>query len=97
MAIKIGVNGFGRMGRLTLRTLWNSEGIEIVKINDPAGDAKTFTHLLNFDSVHGRWQYNADFKIKESIKEDILTEYNQKIVIQEHEISFSQNTTHIPH
>ena len=82
MATKIGINGFGRMGRLTLRTLWNSEGIEIVKINDPAGDAKTFAHLLNFDSVHGRWQYDADFEI---------TEDNQSIVIQDKEINFTQD------
>lgn len=88
MIIKIGINGFGRMGRLTLRTLWASKNIEIVKINDPAGDAKTFAHLLNFDSVHGRWQYDADFIQNEKH----LNEVNSKIVIQETEISFSQNS-----
>lgn len=59
MSIKIGINGFGRMGRLTLRVLFGQPGVECLQINDPAGDAATLAHLLNFDSVHGRWQYDA--------------------------------------
>ena len=59
MAIRVGINGFGRMGRLTMRAIYDAEDIEIVKINDPAGDAATLAHLLNFDSVHGRWQHEA--------------------------------------
>ncbi|MBQ4835573.1 MULTISPECIES: ArsJ-associated glyceraldehyde-3-phosphate dehydrogenase [Pseudoalteromonas] len=59
MKVKVGINGFGRMGRLTMRALWNSPGIELVKINDPAGDAHTLAHLMNFDSVHGKWQHEA--------------------------------------
>jgi len=59
MAIKIGINGFGRMGRLTLRALFDQTDVQIVRINDPAGDAATLAHLLNFDSVHGRWQHEA--------------------------------------
>ena len=59
MTIRIGINGFGRMGRLTLRALFECQDVEIVRINDPAGDAATLAHLLNFDSVHGRWQYEA--------------------------------------
>lgn len=55
MAIKIGINGFGRMGRLSLRAAWNWPEVEFVRINDPAGDAATLAHLLEFDSVHGRW------------------------------------------
>ena len=55
MSIKVGINGFGRMGRLTFRAAYQNSNIEIVQINDPAGDAKTFAHLLEFDSVHGRW------------------------------------------
>ena len=52
----IGINGFGRIGRLVFRALWGRPGIEIVHVNDPAGDAPTAAHLLGFDSVHGRWQ-----------------------------------------
>lgn len=60
MTIKIGINGFGRMGRLALRAAWGWEEVEFVQINDPAGDAATLAHLLTFDSVHGRWQYEAN-------------------------------------
>lgn len=59
MPIKIGINGFGRMGRLSMRAIFDQSDVEIVQINDPAGDAKTLAHLLNFDSVHGRWQHEA--------------------------------------
>ena len=59
MTLKIGINGFGRMGRLTLRVLFEQPDIEILRINDPAGDAATLAHLLNFDSIHGRWHREA--------------------------------------
>lgn len=59
MTIKIGINGFGRMGRLTLRALFEHNDVTIVHINDPAGDATTLAHLMNFDSVHGRWNHEA--------------------------------------
>jgi len=59
VAIKVGINGFGRMGRLTLRAGWNMPELEFVQINDPAGDAATLAHLLTFDSVHGRWQHDV--------------------------------------
>jgi glyceraldehyde 3-phosphate dehydrogenase len=53
--MKIGINGFGRIGRLVFRALWGRPGIELVHVNDSAGDAATAAHLLAFDSVHGRW------------------------------------------
>ncbi len=59
MTIKIGINGFGRMGRLALRAGWDWPQVEFVQINDPAGDAEALAHLLNFDSVHGRWAHEA--------------------------------------
>lgn len=55
MSIRVGINGFGRMGRLTLRAAWDNPDLQFVQINDPAGDAATLAHLLAFDSVHGRW------------------------------------------
>lgn len=55
MSIRVGINGFGRMGRLTLRAVWDNPDLQFVQINDPAGDAATLAHLLAFDSVHGRW------------------------------------------
>lgn len=58
--IKVGINGFGRIGRLALRASFDWPEFEFVQINDPAGDAATFAHLLNFDSVHGRWSHQAE-------------------------------------
>jgi glyceraldehyde 3-phosphate dehydrogenase len=55
MTIRVGINGFGRMGRLTLRAAWENPDLSFVHINDPAGDPATLAHLLMFDSVHGRW------------------------------------------
>jgi glyceraldehyde-3-phosphate dehydrogenase (arsenate-transferring) len=60
MPVKVGINGFGRMGRLTLRVAWEMQDIQVIRINDPAGDAATLAHLLNYDSVHGRWVHNAE-------------------------------------
>ncbi|MGF6558767.1 glyceraldehyde 3-phosphate dehydrogenase [Pseudomonas sp. S30_BP2TU TE3576] len=59
MSIRIGINGFGRIGRLALRAAWHWPEFEFVQINDPSGDAITHAHLLNFDSVHGRWHNEA--------------------------------------
>lgn len=59
MAIKVGINGFGRIGRLALRAAWDWPELDFVQINDPAGDAATHAHLLKFDSVHGRWAHEA--------------------------------------
>lgn len=59
MTIKVGINGFGRMGRLALRGAWGWPEFEFVKINDPAAGAESLAHLLNFDSVHGRWDHEA--------------------------------------
>ncbi len=60
MKIKVGINGFGRIGRLIMRAAWAWPEIEFVQINDPAGDAATFAHLLNYDSIHGIWAYQAE-------------------------------------
>jgi glyceraldehyde 3-phosphate dehydrogenase len=59
MTIKVGINGFGRMGRLTMRAAFDWDDIEIMQINDPAGSAATLAHLLTFDSVHGKWHHEA--------------------------------------
>ncbi|NLV91793.1 MAG: type I glyceraldehyde-3-phosphate dehydrogenase [Firmicutes bacterium] len=52
MAIKVGINGFGRIGRLVFRYAFGNPNIDIVAINDLT-DAKTLAHLLKYDSVHG--------------------------------------------
>jgi glyceraldehyde 3-phosphate dehydrogenase len=76
--IKIGINGFGRIGRLALRASWSWPEFEFTHINDPAADAATYAHLLNFDSVQGRWQHEA-------------IAVNEKIIIDNKSISISAN------
>jgi glyceraldehyde 3-phosphate dehydrogenase len=52
MSIRVGVNGFGRIGRVFFRTAFGASDIEVVAVNDLA-DGKTLAHLLKHDSVHG--------------------------------------------
>jgi glyceraldehyde 3-phosphate dehydrogenase len=60
VTIRIGINGFGRMGRLALRAAWGWPGIEFVHINEVKGGAEAAAHLLVFDSVHGRWPHQVE-------------------------------------
>ncbi len=89
MTINVGINGFGRIGRLSLRAFYDwstsietsaspSGLIQFVHINEPSGDANTMAHLMNFDSVHGRFKHEAKAD-GDGIKIDSKT------------ISFSQN------
>ena len=54
MAVKVAINGFGRIGRLAFRQMFGADGYEIVAINDLT-DAKTLGHLLKYDSAQGRY------------------------------------------
>ena len=63
MALRVGINGFGRIGRNFLRTCLGEDAIDIVGINDLT-DAKTLAHLLKYDSVHGI--FDADIRVKEN-------------------------------
>ncbi len=55
MGVRIGINGFGRIGRLVLRAGYDDPGLEFVGINDIT-DAKTLAHLFKYDSIHGRFK-----------------------------------------
>ncbi len=55
MSIRVGINGFGRMGKLGFRAGWGNPAYEIVHVNEISGDARCHAHLLEFDSVHGHW------------------------------------------
>ncbi|MES9963957.1 MAG: ArsJ-associated glyceraldehyde-3-phosphate dehydrogenase [Candidatus Sedimenticola sp. 20ELBAFRAG] len=55
MSVRVGINGFGRMGRLGFRAAWGCEELEFVHINEISGDAACAAHLAEFDSIHGRW------------------------------------------
>jgi glyceraldehyde 3-phosphate dehydrogenase len=74
MAIKVGINGFGRIGRLVLRRCFELGGFDFVGINDLT-DSKTLAHLLKYDSVHGR------FKGEVSVDGDDLIVNGDKIKI----------------
>ncbi|MEM1295805.1 MAG: ArsJ-associated glyceraldehyde-3-phosphate dehydrogenase [Verrucomicrobiota bacterium] len=84
MSVRIGINGFGRIGRLAFRSAWNWPEFEIVYVNDPGG-VQSAAHLLEFDSLHGRW------------KRDIAIE-GQSIVIDGKPIAFatSKNLSEAP-
>ena len=77
MAVKVGINGFGRIGRLVLRAALNEKDIDIVAINDLT-DSKTLAHLLKYDSVHGKIKadvsYTPDSIIVNGKNIKILTE-----------------------
>ena len=59
MTVRVGINGFGRMGRLGLRAGWARDGLSFVQVNDIATDAVGAAHLLKFDSVHGTWEVDC--------------------------------------
>lgn len=56
MPVRVGINGFGRMGRLALRAAFVKHPFQIAHINEVKGGPETAAHLLEFDSVHGRWK-----------------------------------------
>lgn len=60
MPTRIGINGFGRMGRLAFRAGWGRPDLQFVQVNEVAGGPETAAHLLTFDSVHGRWDRKVE-------------------------------------
>ena len=63
MSIKIGINGFGRIGKLTLQAALTKEDVEIVAINDPFITADYMAYMVKFDSIHGR--FKGDIRAEE--------------------------------
>ena len=61
MAVKIGINGFGRIGRNFFRAAYKDPSLQIVAVNDIT-DAKTLAHLLKYDSVHGRFEASVEVR-----------------------------------
>ncbi len=80
MGIRVGINGFGRMGKLGLRAGWDFDELEIVHINEIKGDAACQAHLLEFDSVNGRWRHD-------------ISSHEQAIAVDGKEIGFSMHAT----
>ena len=79
MKKRVGINGFGRMGRLGLRAGWNMPEFDIVRVNEIATDARGSAHLLKFDSVHGTWG-------QETASE------NGHMIINDKSLAYSSNT-----
>ena len=78
MSIKVGINGFGRMGKLGFRAGWGNPAYEIAHINEISGDARCHAHLLEFDSVHGRWDHD-------------ITASDDAITVDGHKVGFSRH------
>ena len=74
MAIKVGISGFGRIGRLVLRAALENKDIEVVAINDIA-DIGTMAHLLKYDSIHGH------FPVKVEVADNALVVGGRKIQV----------------
>jgi len=69
--IRVGINGFGRIGRCVARYIFDDrDDLEIVKIN-ASGDLESNTHLLHYDSIHGRWKGQLSDKLKWTHTRDI--------------------------
>lgn len=60
MLTKIGINGFGRIGRLTFRAALTHEDVEVVGINDPFMSPEYMAYMLKYDSVHGKFPGEVD-------------------------------------
>ena len=82
MTVKVGINGFGRIGRLALRESWGAAGFEVVHINEIAGDAKSAAHLLKFDSVHGTWDADISANSDQITVDDKIIGYSQCATIE---------------
>jgi glyceraldehyde 3-phosphate dehydrogenase len=87
MAVKVAINGFGRIGRLVLRAIAESgrKDIEVVSIND-LGPVETNAHLLRFDSVHGRFPHEV------GVEGDFLVVNGHKI-----KVTAIKDPTQLPH
>jgi glyceraldehyde 3-phosphate dehydrogenase len=80
MTIRVGINGFGRMGRLAVRALGHQPGLQLVHVNEHKGGVETAAHLLEFDSVHGRYQ-------------GTVTVDGADLVVDGSKVSFSEHNT----
>ena len=75
--LKVGINGFGRMGRLALRAAWLRDDITFVAVNEPNASAETMALLLEFDSVQGRFDHTCKGS-------------SSGLEINEHQITYTQ-------
>ena len=83
MTIRVGINGFGRMGRLGLRAGWNNDNFQITQINEIATNAQGSAHLLKYDSVHGIWDQQTDANAQNIVINDNLLAYSSEETIED--------------
>ncbi|KAJ3180375.1 hypothetical protein HDU85_004080 [Gaertneriomyces sp. JEL0708] len=62
MVTKIGINGFGRIGRIVLRATFDKQDVQVVSINDPFIDLEYMVYLMKYDSTHGRFKGTVEAK-----------------------------------
>jgi len=62
MTVKVGINGFGRIGRIVLRNALDSQNMEVVAVNDPFIDLEYMVYMFKYDSVHGRFKGTVEAK-----------------------------------
>ena len=79
MTVRIGINGFGRIGRLVVRGLQQYPHLEVVHVNELAADVATAAHLLEFDTVHGRFDGHV------GVDGDVMTVDGQRVSFSAHE------------
>ena len=83
MTIRVGINGFGRIGRLVVRGLAHrrslGDDLELVHVNDPHVDARTAAHLVEFDTVHGRYPGVV------GVAEDAFVVDDQQVTVSQHD------------
>ena len=60
--IKVGINGFGRIGRLVMRVSLERDNVDVVAVNDPFIDVEYMKYMLTYDTIHGK--YNVDIKVE---------------------------------
>jgi len=83
MTVRVGINGFGRIGRLVVRALRERQDLQLVHINELAGDAATAAHLLEFDTVHGRYAG--------TVTTATSTGGSDRLTIDGHEVTYSSH------
>ncbi|MFT7671421.1 MAG: glyceraldehyde 3-phosphate dehydrogenase [Planctomycetota bacterium] len=78
--MRVGINGFGRIGRLALRAGWGREDLEFVAVNEPHASVDTMALLLEFDSVQGRWPHTCQAS-------------GEKLQIDDSKLAFTQHSS----
>jgi glyceraldehyde 3-phosphate dehydrogenase len=78
MSVRVGINGFGRIGRLAVRALQRHPELELVHVNEVRGGLETAAHLLEFDSVHGRYP-------------GVVAHDSERMRVDGHPVSFSEH------